>query len=594
MSTTSKLTSRVLTLVFVVCVGAICGLGRADEPPAKEEGESGAVEVFDEVEVRPSMVNKRGTGGRKEYEWKEPTTKKLLPKNPDAAQRKEFKVEGDETQARYALKKNQIKFEPVKRINPATGKEITDDEGLKTKSGKVIPAKDYFAELNAMERFLNSRGQSLDPNKVKGSNVKTRGKPGVIREELLQKNDSDVKKQEQKAKRILARHNALNPNKVRSDKENSLKGGLTEKQQRQAARLEKQQLKKLENGKISDSSRWHNSLGKHDTVGLDLTLEGEYSGTYKEQRVRANASAVAWLWNKQTTIVQAEVIAKVDLPSSFRTPEVNFACSGQDVSANVLKAASKFTKKSNGGTKNKAKNSSKSKPKESSKNKDRNKNKDIDKGKDSSENEPGEESDEPQGEEKDFSQTIDYSVSFRYVIGPVPVSVRLGISGTLGLRYDISFHEACLSSEITPYARIEVYAEAAIDAWIIKVGVGCALTLINADLTITANVGYKGHSDEKLAEAQPYLEGHLEVKNKITMLSGRVYIFLEIFYLFGRSRWDWEIFAWKGLELPGKHLVYVNKRKNLFSGSEEVSRRRERNSRQSSSKVSTSSGRMRR
>jgi hypothetical protein len=115
-------------------------------------------------------------------------------------------------------------------------------------------------------------------------------------------------------------------------------------------------------------------------------------------------------------------------------------------------------------------------------------------------------------EAMEFSGTM-FEVTQRFTVGPVPMSLSIGMSGGMGIAYgpylDLDYtmpdfgklknstsdlvekaHFAVsLGVKIRPYAYMNAYAAAAIDIWVVSAGVRADLTLIHASLPFVAAFG---------------------------------------------------------------------------------------------------------
>lgn len=141
-----------------------------------------------------------------------------------------------------------------------------------------------------------------------------------------------------------------------------------------------------------------------------------------------------------------------------------------------------------------------------------------------------------------------FSISAIFTIGFVPVTVSAGLAGIVGLQYDVggafpAFNEpgSCTLIEargqIGPYAGINAFASASINAVIAEVGVKIELTLIRLDLPLIGRVALEmkpGGVVNLLAE--------MRLDLVLSLLSGRVLLFLRIAW----ESWELELFSWDG------------------------------------------------
>ncbi|HYH99677.1 hypothetical protein [Hyalangium sp.] len=120
----------------------------------------------------------------------------------------------------------------------------------------------------------------------------------------------------------------------------------------------------------------------------------------------------------------------------------------------------------------------------------------------------------------------------RFMVLAIPVSVSAGISGEVGIDATLSgnFVSGCkfkLSGELEPYARLDAFAEAAVDVVIAAVGVRGDLSLIRAELPYTASLYVYLDTASSPSRLMTELESVLQLK--LSTLDGRIVVFARAF-----------------------------------------------------------------
>ncbi len=141
--------------------------------------------------------------------------------------------------------------------------------------------------------------------------------------------------------------------------------------------------------------------------------------------------------------------------------------------------------------------------------------------------------------EKSWSK--EYSVTKRFFIGPIPVSVTGTIGGTLGFNANIGLTDDGfgIQGSVIPHLNTYGKAEAAVDIWIAKAGVEGEIIFLDNQLIIRAGVSFI--PDVNLLELGLYIHDNLEA------LAGKISVFAAI-----RKPWGgWKKYSWTLFEWPG-------------------------------------------
>lgn len=148
-------------------------------------------------------------------------------------------------------------------------------------------------------------------------------------------------------------------------------------------------------------------------------------------------------------------------------------------------------------------------------------------------------------------------------VAGIPLVLRGWMSGKLGVRYsiDAGVERNCnlnsptvdigVRAGFSPYATVDGHATASLDFYIVDVGVGVDLNLINLALPFTAALAMR------LGNGVAELTANAGLDLDIASLAGRIKVFVEP--LIG-SGWQKTLFAWKGVHdriaLFGESFTY--------------------------------------
>lgn len=147
--------------------------------------------------------------------------------------------------------------------------------------------------------------------------------------------------------------------------------------------------------------------------------------------------------------------------------------------------------------------------------------------------------------EDKLEYTVDKGVDARFSIGPIPARVRVGFAGAIGLKYGYEIVPIQIGAYAVPFAGTRAYAQAGVDIWLAGVGVGGDLILIEDDLTL------KGVAGVTFAK-EPKLVLELSGTNRLRALSGELYLYAYINYLFGKWKGRFGLWSWKGITHTGE------------------------------------------
>ena len=150
------------------------------------------------------------------------------------------------------------------------------------------------------------------------------------------------------------------------------------------------------------------------------------------------------------------------------------------------------------------------------------------------------------GVDDQISKGLDFSTSFPIPIGPFDVEVTIGARGEAGFQYSLSLDPWSVSLGGGPFVHSSIYAQAGLNVVIAEAGVGVTLTLVSWDM----NVG--GYTAIGWMNGL-YVVDELYADHTLDMLSGSLYVYLKVFYPcldpwpdICSDQFQDNVFAWNG------------------------------------------------
>jgi hypothetical protein len=158
-------------------------------------------------------------------------------------------------------------------------------------------------------------------------------------------------------------------------------------------------------------------------------------------------------------------------------------------------------------------------------------------------------------------QTVDHSVPFTFFLGPIPIGIKVGARGSVGVGYflGVNTQPPLATAQVVPNAQIDAFAQAGIDIKIASVSVKGELQLLRFAVALGAEAGVQG-SDLHL-----FVHGDSD----ITLLAGSLSFVAEAYIpAFKLPPWEKKSFEHKFFEFARvnvKHgcLFNVDRRKSL-------------------------------
>lgn len=150
-------------------------------------------------------------------------------------------------------------------------------------------------------------------------------------------------------------------------------------------------------------------------------------------------------------------------------------------------------------------------------------------------------------EARDEDMVPDPPITVPFALGPIPMSLKAGLTGYVGVRYgahaDVDTSPPCdhqsLSAHFSPFAGIEGFASVGLDIGLAEAGVKITLTIIDISLPFTESVGLR---IDPAHGPSAYFNTNLDLV--LETLGGRFSVFLRILV----ASWEWDLFTWDGIK----------------------------------------------
>lgn len=140
------------------------------------------------------------------------------------------------------------------------------------------------------------------------------------------------------------------------------------------------------------------------------------------------------------------------------------------------------------------------------------------------------------------SQRVDVSEKFRFSVGPIPMSARLGIRGSAGVQYGMALKPAGLNVSLKPKVKVDAYGQGGVDVLIAEGGIGAELTLLSNSLELGVDGELISEGAGTALKARCYGAGSLEA------LSGRLYAYAKVDVWLWEDEWQWDIWNYEGFK----------------------------------------------
>ncbi|MEO1373015.1 MAG: hypothetical protein AAFW70_01555 [Cyanobacteria bacterium J06635_10] len=420
------------------------------------------------------------------------------------------------------LKKEPIKFRAFEMKDPKTGKAISPDKILELPNGKKVTAKEYYAELNQLEREFNQIGYSLrEPGE------KTTIQRSKIDKEQLQEQQESLKATpkeiDPEIQKKLEPSEVLktikeNPREIKQiDSEKTISDGPDEIQRRlKSAKINSKLIPNLGQTKLAQVSsntgtytrNWNKEVGNRNTFAAYLRGELKLEGTNTYTRASAEGKAGSYVFNNNVELARAT--ANLYAPVSGNgNVNANLYLVGQNVYNFQRQFSTNFYRGDS------------------------------------------------------FSRSLDIeAANVQFWVGPIRMSAKLGVEGKASFRYTLaaSGGSRYAYAQLNPFVYTRAYGQADVDIIVGGGGLGVRLLLLkdNLDARAFARVGFASGN-------RAYLQTYYSIYNDMEALRGNVYAYAYTYVpRFGippwrRRDWNWNIFNWKGFRQRG-YLLRGNNR----------------------------------
>lgn len=169
------------------------------------------------------------------------------------------------------------------------------------------------------------------------------------------------------------------------------------------------------------------------------------------------------------------------------------------------------------------------------------------------------------GRDGNWSNSLDVGYGMTFMVGPIPLSVRLGARASVGCASVLMSSPIRVENEISPFAYADVYAQAGVNILIAEAGVRCDLNLIDTRLTV------HGMLQRGAEQGREFLDTEYFVHRWYSALSGDLslyaWIYVPCFDIppWCRKRFRTRLAGWDGYSddkwEPGltqrKHLLFL-------------------------------------
>jgi hypothetical protein len=139
-----------------------------------------------------------------------------------------------------------------------------------------------------------------------------------------------------------------------------------------------------------------------------------------------------------------------------------------------------------------------------------------------------------------FSRQVDVSHKFRFSVGPIPMSAKLGVRGTAGVQYGVALKPAGVNVQLTPKVHVAAYGQGGVDVGVAEGGIGAELTLLSKSLQIGVDGEVIDVQGKNALKARCYAVG------SVAALSGRLYAYAKVDVWLWEDEWQWTIWNYEG------------------------------------------------
>jgi len=168
------------------------------------------------------------------------------------------------------------------------------------------------------------------------------------------------------------------------------------------------------------------------------------------------------------------------------------------------------------------------------------------------------------GSPANWTSSIDISYGMTFMVGPIPLSVKIGTRAALGIESALLASPVRVTNDLTPKAFADVYAQAGINIIIAEAGVECRLRLVDATMTL------HGMLQRGAEDGREFLDTEYSIYRWYAALDGNLSLYLKIYVpRWGLPPWKkktyrnrlvgWSGFSddqWEPVLTTAKHYLY--------------------------------------
>jgi hypothetical protein len=159
-----------------------------------------------------------------------------------------------------------------------------------------------------------------------------------------------------------------------------------------------------------------------------------------------------------------------------------------------------------------------------------------------------------------FSRSIDVNQKFRFSVGPIPMSAKLGVRGSAGVQYGVALKPAGLNVTLTPKVHVAAYGQGGVDIAVVEGGIGAELTLLSKSLQLGVDGEVINNGPGNALKARCYAAG------SVTALSGRLYAYAKVDVWLWEDEWQWTIWDFEGFQ---KNFTLFDESKTMAFGGQQ-------------------------
>jgi len=162
------------------------------------------------------------------------------------------------------------------------------------------------------------------------------------------------------------------------------------------------------------------------------------------------------------------------------------------------------------------------------------------------------------------SKIVEQQVETTIEVGPVPVTLRAGVRGEVGVSTQLTLYSGSpqtwtdwpkMSASVSPFLDTWVWAEAGVGGYhVADAGVGGTLRMIND--TVDLGAGLFAKTFPETPQGETFFQADLYGTNDLRMLDGSLYVYVNIDAGLDLGEYRYDLFDWKGLQFKDDLFRY--------------------------------------